>query len=79
MEQLLPSAFSYVSDGSLCQSVLEVGIDPAIGESLLPFGAVVDEGIVGEAAIVGVVVFNVDVLVGGELFECEFGLDSFIA
>ena len=58
---------------------MEVGIDPAIGESLLPCGTVVDEGIVGEAAVVGVVVLNVDKMVGGELFECKFGLDGFIA
>ena len=79
MEQLLPSAFSYVSDGSLCQSVLEVGIDPAIGESLLPLGAVVNEGIVGEAAVVCMVVLNIDKMVCRELFESELGLDGFIA
>ena len=79
MEQLLSSAFSDVSDGSFCQSVLEVGIDPAIGELLLPLGTVVDEGVVGEAAIVGVIMLDVDKMVGGELFECEFGLDGFIA
>ena len=79
MEQLLSSAFSDVPDGSLRQAVLEVGIDPTIGESLLPRGAVVNEGVVGEAAIVGVIMFDVDEMVGGELFECEFGLDGFIA
>ena len=79
MEQLLPSAFSNVSDGSLCQSVLEVGIDPTIGESLLPLGAVVNEGIIGESAVVCMVVFNVYEMVCRELFESEFGFDGFIA
>ncbi len=79
MEQLLSSILRDSSDGSFSQSVLEMGIDPTVGESLLPCGTVVDEGIVGEAAVVGVVVFNIDKMVGGELFECEFGLDGFIA
>jgi hypothetical protein len=79
MEQLLPSASSNVSDGSLCQSVLEVGIDPTIGESLLPLRAVVNEGVVGEASVVCMVVFNIYEMVCRELFESEFGLDGFIA
>ena len=41
-------------------------------------GAVVDEGIVGEAAIVCMIVFNFDEVVGSELFECKLGLDGFI-
>jgi hypothetical protein len=79
MKQLLPSVFRNSSDGSFSQSVLEMGINPTVGESLLPCGTVVDEGIVGEAAVVGVVVLNIDKMVGGELFEGEFGLDGFIA
>ena len=79
MEQLLSSILHDSSDGSFSQSVLEMGIDPTIGESLLPCGAVVDEGIVGEAAVVGVVVLDGDKMVGGKLFECKFGVDGFIA
>ena len=79
MEQLFPPILRDSSDGSFSQSVLEMGIDPTISEPLLPCGTVVDEGIVGEAAVVGVVVLNVDEMVGGELLESEFGLDGFIA
>jgi hypothetical protein len=49
MEKLLPSALSDVSDGSLYQVILEVSIDPTIGELLLPLRTVVNDGIVGEA------------------------------
>ncbi len=60
MQELFPSYLGDISDGSLSEAVLEVGIDLAVGESLLPLGAVVDEPIVGKAAIVGVVMFNGD-------------------
>ena len=79
MQELLPSNFSDISDGSFSQAVLEVGIDPTVGESLLPLGAMVDVRIVGEAAIVSVVVFNGDKMVGNELFESLLCLDCFIA
>ncbi len=79
MQELLPSNFSDISDGSFSQAVLEVGIDPTVGESLLPLGAVVNECIVSEAAIVSMVVFNGDNMVGGKLFKSLFCLDSFIA
>ncbi len=39
----------------------------------------VDERIVGEASIVGVVVFNGDKMVGGKLFKSLLCLDCFIA
>ncbi len=79
MQELFPSYLSDISDGSFSQAVLEVGIDPTVGESLLPLGAMVDERIVGEASIVSVVVFNGDKMVGGELFESLLCLDCFIA
>ncbi len=79
MQELHPSNFGDVSDGSFSQAVLEVGIDPTVGESLLPLGAVVDECIVGKASIVGMVVFLGDKMVGGELFESLFCLDCLIA
>ena len=43
------------------------------------FGAVVDECIVSKAAIVGMVVFNGDTMVGGKLLESLLCLDCFIA
>ena len=79
MQELLPSNFGYVFDGSFSQTILKMGIDPTVGESLLPLGAMVDECIVGEGAIVGMVVFDGDKMVGGKLFKSLFCLDCFIA
>ena len=78
MQELLPPNFGNVSDGSFSQAILEMGIDPTVGESLLLLGAMVDERIVGEASIVGMVVFNGDKMVGGKLFESLLCLDCFI-
>ena len=64
MQELLSSNFGDVSDGSFSQTILKVGIDPTVGESLLPLGAMVDERIVGKASIVGMVVFDGDKMVG---------------
>ena len=69
MEQLLSSAFGDVVDGSFSQTNLEVHVYTAIGESLLPGGAVVDEGSVGKSAVVCMVVLNFHKVVGGKLFK----------
>ena len=69
MEQLLSSSFGDVVDGSLSQTILEVCVYAAICESLLPGGAVVDEGVVGKLAAVCMVVLNFYTVVGGELFK----------
>ncbi len=79
MQELFPSYLGDISDGSLSQAILEVGIDPTVGESLLPLGAMVDERIVVKASIVSMVVINGDKMVGGELFKSLLCLDCFIA
>ena len=79
MQKLFSPYFGDVSDGSFSQAVLEVGIDPTVGESLLPLKAVADEHIVSEAAIVGMVVLDGDKMIGGKLFESLLCLDCFIA
>ena len=56
-------------DGSLSQNILKVRIYATLGESLLPGGTVVNEGIVSKLVVECVVVFNFDKVVGGELFE----------
>ena len=55
-----------------------MGVYIITGESLLLGGAVVDEGVVGKAVIVCMVVFNFDRVVCCILFEHQFGLDSLI-
>lgn len=78
VQQLLSSAFRNISDGSLRQPVLEVGIDPTIGELLLPLGAVGDENIVGKAAIAGMAELNWDKMVGDKFLEIMFCCYGFI-
>ncbi len=77
MQEFLPPNLGDVSDGSFSQAILKMGIDPTVGELLLPLGAMVDECIVGEAIIVGMAVFDNDKMVGGKLFKSLFCLDCF--
>ncbi len=56
MEQLLPCAFREVSDGSLGDAVLEVGIYPTEGELLPCFMACLSGGVVVKASIVAMIV-----------------------
>jgi hypothetical protein len=49
---LLSSTPHDVVDGSFCHTILEMGIDATVGESLLLLRAVVDKDIVGKAAVV---------------------------
>ena len=79
MQELLPPNFGDVSDGSFSQAILKMGIGPTVGESLLPLGAMVDDRVVSKAAIVGMVVFDGDKMVGGKLFESLFCFDCLIA
>ncbi len=56
MEQLLPCAFREVSDGSLGDAILEVGIYPTEGELLPCLMACLLEGIVVKASVVTMIV-----------------------
>jgi hypothetical protein len=56
MEQLLPCTCREVSDGSLGNVILEVGIYPTEGELLPCFIACLLEGIVMEPSVVAMVV-----------------------
>ena len=59
-------------DGSLGNSVLEMGINATKSKSLSLLRAVVYECIVGKSSIGGVIVFDVHKIVGGELLESQF-------
>ena len=76
---LFSSTFHDLLDCALHQAILEVGIDPTIGESLLPLGIVVLEVVFIESTLICMIMFGVDEMISGELFEGEFGLDDFIA
>ena len=79
MQQLLPALLFDRSNGSFSNTILEVGVDSTVGKSLFLSCAVVDECIVGETAIVCMIVIDADVVIGGELLECMFCLDGFVA
>ena len=68
-----------VPDAALCYPVLEVGIDTAVGHPL-PLGfTIVDESIVCEAAVVGVVVEHLNASLVGRAFECMLRHHRFLA
>ena len=48
---------------------LKMGVHATVGEALLPLITVCNEGIVSEVAIVGMVVFDCDIIVGGKFFK----------
>ncbi len=78
MEELLLRTLLEISDGFLCNAVLEVGIDPTEGE-LLSFGAaIVLEGIVYKMSIVAVVVEDADAVLFGEVLKGSLGIHGFL-
>lgn len=58
MQKLLSCTFLQVSDGLLCDAILEMGIDTAVADRLLALLAMACEGIVVKAAIIAVVVLD---------------------
>ena len=66
-----------VADAFFGNAILPVCIDATVSDILLVGSAIVDEGIVGEASIVGMVVLYVDTEGAGVCFEGVFGVDGF--
>ena len=78
MQELLPRTLPEISDGFLCNTILEVGIDPTEGE-LLSFGtAAVLEGVVCKSSVVAVVVEYVYAVLLGKVFKGLFGFHSLL-
>ncbi len=78
MEELLPHTLPEISDGFLCNAILEVGIDPTEGE-LLSFGAApVLEGVVCKLSIVAVVVEDADAVLIGEVLKGSLGFHGLL-
>jgi hypothetical protein len=78
MQELLPRTLPEVSDGFLCNAILEVGIDPTEGESLSFCTAAVLEGVVCKSSVVALVVEDADVMLLGEVFEGLLGFHGFL-
>jgi hypothetical protein len=78
MEELLPCNLPEVSDGFLCNAILEVGIDSTEGE-LLSFGAAaVLEGVVCKSSVVAVVVEDADTVLFGEVLKGLLGFHGLL-
>jgi hypothetical protein len=78
MEELLPRTLPEISDGFLCNAILEVGIDPTEGESLSFCNAAVLEGIVCKSSVVAVVVEDADAVLLGKVFKGLLGFHGFL-
>ena len=78
MEELLSCHVLQVSDGSLSDAVLEVGINSAKSESLsLPLARCF-ECVVGKPSIVGMVVEDGDAMITSVLLESQLCIDCFL-
>ncbi len=73
MQELLPRTLLEISDGFLCNAILEVGVDPTGGGSLSFCTAAVLEGVVCKSSVVAVVVEDADAVLIGEVFEGLLG------
>ncbi len=78
MEELLPCTLPEISDGFLCNAILEVGIDLTKGESLSFSTAAVLEGIVCKLSVVTVVVEDADAVLLGEVLKGSLGFHGFL-
>jgi hypothetical protein len=77
VKRLLPGALGQVSDGSLCYSILKVGIDHTEGESLIALLAHHLEVVVDKLTILIVVMLNPDAVLGSKLFKYLLGFNCF--
>ncbi len=73
MEELLPCTLAEVLDGFFRDAILEVGIDPTKGKTLLLCTAAVLERVVRKLSIVAVVVEDADAVLLGKVFKCALG------
>ncbi len=78
MEELLPRTLPEISDGFLCNAILEVGIDLTEGESLSFGAAAVLEGVVCKRSVVAVVVEDADAVLFGEVLKGLLGIHGFL-
>jgi hypothetical protein len=78
MEELLPRTLPEISDGFLCNAILEVGIDPTKGESLSFGAAAVLEGVVCKFSAVAVVVEDADAVLLGKVLKGLLGFHGLL-
>ena len=78
VEQLFSSALGEAADGLLGNTILEMGVDTAEGESLTGLFACRLEIVVSKAAVIAVVMFDANTVLFGESFEGMFCGDGFL-
>jgi hypothetical protein len=78
MEELLLRILPEISDGFLCNAILEVGIDPTEGESLSFCTAAVLEGVICKSSVVAVVVEDADTVLLGKVLKGSLGVHGFL-
>jgi hypothetical protein len=78
-QELLARSLGEIADSFLSNTILEVSIDTTEGNRLIGTAAVLNEGVVLEPSIVGMVVTNGDSMVSSKALEGFLGTDSFIA
>ena len=77
MEELFPGLFLRVLNALLRYSVLEMGIDPTLGDRLPIVHHCLDKCVARKSTIVGMVVPDDDALLYGVSFESAFSIDCF--
>ena len=79
MEQHLPRCLLQISDGLFGNAILEMSVDATEGKSLVRQVAMLLEGVVSKPAIVAMIVFDLDAMVGRESLESHLALDCLFA
>ena len=79
MKQYFAPLLGDGSNGSFCNTILEMGVDATVSKSLFLCVAVVDEGVVCKSAVVCVIVVDSDVEICCQLLERMFGFDCLVA
>ena len=72
MKQLIPCLILEVPDCSLGNSILKVCIHPTVTDMLAVEIVMVNEHVVSKEVAVSVILFNLNAIAGGKVFEGDF-------
>jgi hypothetical protein len=78
MKQHGASDLRDVSDGSLRNAILEMGVDPTVRDCLIALLAVLLERVVWKPAVVCVIVLDGYAVICGKSLQCSLGLNHFL-
>ncbi len=77
MQELFSCIFLQVANSFLSNSVLEMSVDTAVADGLVPKLAMTCKSVVGEATIVAVIMANGDAMLLQKLFKGLLGCNGF--